>query len=173
MSVCRPHHLGWAPLLNDDCQHRLWKIHLRYISWGVPCHDILEGAITFWGGAVSPRPSGICRSITSETGQSHRLYQLWKKHLEVAVVSPPSPDAGVWSQFPRLPDRLALSACRSRWGSYHWWLEGSPPMYPPLLTPWTWRRSWVVSCRAAPLQRNIDETKRTPLTSSVMPGTIL
>ena len=107
------------------------------------------------------------------TGQSHCQYRLWKKHLELGVVSPPLPGAGVWTQLPGLPDRLALGACRSWWGSYHWWLEGSPPMYLLLLTLWTWRRSWVVSCRAAPLQRNIDETKRTPLTSSVMPGTVL
>ena len=78
--------------------------------------------IKFWG--------GICCSMTSGRGQSHRQYRLWKKHLEVGVVSPPSPGAGVWTQFPGIPDRLALGACSDggdgRWGSYLWWLEGSP-----------------------------------------------
>ena len=120
-------------------QKRLWKIHLRYISWSVPCHDIL-GALeeTFWGGVVPPRPSGNGCSMTSGRGQSHRQYRQWKKHLEVGVVSPPSPGAGVRTQLPGLPDRLALGACKLRWGSqYRWWQEGSFPMYPPLLTPWT------------------------------------
>ena len=77
-------------------QHRLWKIHLRYIRWGIPCHDILDALEeTFWGGVVSPRPSEICCSMTSGRGQSHRQYRQWKKHLEVGVVSPPSPGAGV------------------------------------------------------------------------------
>ena len=146
-------------------QHRLWKIHLRYISCGVPCHDILDALEeTFRDGGCVAKTIGICCSMASGRGQSHRQYRQWKKHLEMGVVS----------QLPGLPGRLALGECRSRWGSqYRWWLKGSPPMYPPLLTPWTWRRSWLVSCRAAPLQRNIDETKRTSLTSSVMPGTIL
>ena len=62
-------------------QHRLWKIHLRYSSWGVPCHDILDALEeTFWGGVVSPRPSGICCSMTSGRGQSHRQYRKWKKY---------------------------------------------------------------------------------------------
>ena len=96
-------------------QHWLWKIHLRYISWGVPCHDILDAlGWTFWGGVVSPRPSGICCSMTSGRGQLHRQYRLWKKHLEVGVVSPASAGAGVWTQLPGLPDRLALGACRSQ-----------------------------------------------------------
>ena len=70
-------------------QHRLWKIHLRYISCHDICHDILDAlGETFWG--------------------------LWKKHLEVGVVSSPSPGAGVWTQLPGHPDRLALGPCRSR-----------------------------------------------------------
>ena len=65
-------------------QHRPWKLHLRYISWGVPCHDILDAlGETFRGRVVSPRLSGICCSMTSGRGQSHRQYRLWKKHLEV------------------------------------------------------------------------------------------
>ena len=156
-------------------QHRLWKIYLRYISWGVPCHDILDASgETFWGGVVSPRPSGICCSMTSGRGNHivnigyGRNISRWGlcRHHHLA------PGYGRSSRAFQT-DWPWAHVGHGRWGSYRWWREGSPPMYPLLLTPWTWRRNWVVSCRAAPLQRNIDDTKRTPLTSSVMPGTIL